>query len=92
MLFTKILLGLVSCFNLYWGMRFFLNVIQVLQTTKYSMTTTTILAIVLLGMTAGGVYFTFVAPNFRLAFAIGVGPWVLALIAMIISVIIGYSK
>jgi hypothetical protein len=50
MLFLKILSISLLCLDAYIGVRFLLNVLQILQTSKYSQTATLIYAIVFIGL------------------------------------------
>jgi hypothetical protein len=55
----KLLTGIISIINLYIGGRNFLNVIHVLDDTKYSPLTTLLFAILFIGMGLGSIYFIF---------------------------------
>jgi hypothetical protein len=57
----KYIVWIISAINVYLGLRNFLNVIHVLQTSKYSRTATAVFAILFLGMGIGG--FTFPSQN-----------------------------
>jgi len=85
----KFLVWLISALNVYLGLRCFLNAIHVLQTSKYSQTTTVIFAILFLGLGAAGFYFSIVKPDLKLALMIAFGPWVLALVVLFLQMILG---
>jgi hypothetical protein len=87
-----ILSGLISAGNLYLGVRFLLNVLGLLQTTKYGPGATAVMAVLFLLLGAAGLYAAIWTGNVRLALLLSAGPWVLALIALIISASIGYYR
>ncbi len=92
MTFARILIGLISFINLYIGIRFFLNVIHVLNTTKYSKTATAIYAILFLAMGALGLYFCFLRSENKIALWIGIGPWLIVLVFLLINMLTGDYK
>jgi len=92
MTFYKVLAWIISSINLYIGIRFMLNVVHLLQTSKYSKTATLIYAILFLGMGLLGIYFTGFKHNNGLALWIGIGPWALALIFLLINMLTGDYK
>ena len=77
----------MSALNIYIGMRFFLNVIHVLDTSKYSKSATLIYAILFLGLGILGLYFAIIKSNTKLGLWIGVGPWVCGLIVLLITML-----
>lgn len=81
----KPIVWLVSTLNLYIGLRCFLNAIHVLHTSKYSQTATVIFALLFLGMGAAGLYVAITGKDLRLGLLIGVGPWVLALLVLLVT-------
>jgi len=92
MTLAKILTGLIAFVNGYIGLRFFLNVIHVLQTSKYSKTATAIFAILFLGMGLIGLYFSFIKSDNKTAIWVGMGPWVLALVILLFNMLTGDYK
>lgn len=92
MTFVKILIGLVSLINAYIGLRFFLNVIHVLNTTKYSKTATAIYAILFLAMGVLGLYFCFFKSENKIALWIGIGPWLIVLVFLLFNMLTGDYK
>ncbi|MBS1598169.1 MAG: hypothetical protein JST75_08075 [Bacteroidetes bacterium] len=83
----KFIVLLISTLNAYLGLRFFLNVIDILQTTKYSKTATAVFAILFLGMGIAGFYFSLSKNEQKIGLLIGIGPWVLALIFLLINML-----
>jgi hypothetical protein len=83
----KYLAIIISLLNLYIGLRFFLNVIRLLQTSKYSRRSTTLFALLFLLLTAGGIYYTFYDVNYPIAIVVGAGPWAIGLFVLIINFI-----
>lgn len=92
MTFYKLLAWIISSINVYIGIRFMLNVLHVLQTSKYSKTATFIYAILFLCMGLLGIYFSCIKHNNGLALWIGIAPWVLALIFLFINMLTGDYK
>jgi len=87
MTLAKILIGLISAVNLYIGLRFFLNVIHVLDTSKYSKTATAIYAIIFLTMGVLALYFSFIRSDNKIALWIGIGPWIIILVFLLITML-----
>lgn len=83
----KYVVWLVSALNVYLGLRAFLNAIGVLQTSKYSQATTVIFAILFLGLGAAGFYVTIARNNPKLGMLLAVGPWLLALVVLFITMV-----
>jgi hypothetical protein len=81
----KILVWLLSAVNLYLGFRAFLNVIGVLQTSKYSQATTAIFAVLFLGLGVAGFYFSAGKP--KLGLLLAVGPWVLGIVVLFFTML-----
>lgn len=92
MTLAKILSGIISLVNGYIGLRFFLNVIHVLNTSKYSKTATAIYAVLFLAMGALGLYFSFVKGENKMALWIGIGPWLIILVFLLINMLTGDYK
>ena len=78
--------------NIYLGLRCFLNAIHVLQTSKYSQSATVIFAILFLGMGIGGFYMSLVNHNDKLAMLISIGPWLIALLILLLNMLTGDYK
>jgi len=83
----KYVVWLISALNVYLGLRAFLNAIGVLQTSKYSQATTVIFAILFLGLGAAGFYVTIARNNPKLGMLVAVGPWLLALVVLFITMV-----
>jgi len=83
----KLLAWLISLVNVYLGMRCLLNAVHVLHTSKYSQTTTVIFAVLFLGLGAAGVYFLLARNDPKHAVLISLGPWVLALVVLFITMV-----
>ncbi len=69
------------------GFRFFLNVIGVLKTSKYSPGATALYAFIFLGLAIAGIYFLFFRPNTTLALWISIGPWALMLVVLLVTML-----
>ena len=83
----KYFVWIISSINVYLGFINFLNVIHVLQSSKYSKTATVVFAILFLGMGIIGFYISIVQHNYKLALLIGFGPWVLALLFLLFNML-----
>ena len=81
----KILAWLLSGINVYFGLRCLLNAVGVLQTSKYSQTTTVIFAVLFLGLGAAGFYCSIVRHDAKLALLVSLGPWLLALVVLLFT-------
>lgn len=83
----KVLVWLLSALNLYFGLRCVLNAIHVLHTSKYSQTTTVCLAVLFLGLGAAGLYCAIARNDPRLGLLIALGPWVLGVVFLLITML-----
>jgi len=92
MTFAEILIGLIAAINVYIGMRFLLNVLNILQTSKYSKKATLVYAVLFLSMGLAGLYFSFFKHDNKPALWIGIGPWLLALVFLLINMLTGDYK
>ena len=81
----KYFVWFLSAINLWFGGRAFLNAIGVLQTSKYSQATTVIFAILFLTLGAAGFYVSIVRHEPRLGLLIAAGPWALAILVLVIT-------
>jgi hypothetical protein len=84
--------GLAASLNIYIGFRFFLNLIRVLRTSKYSKTATALFAVLFLCMGLLGFYFCFVSSKSRLTLWIGAGPWMVGLFILVFNMLTGDYK
>jgi len=83
----KYFVWLASAANVYLGLRALLNAIGVLQTSKYSQATTVIFAVLFLGLGGAGFYVSILKNNPKLGVLVAVGPWLLALVVLFITMI-----
>jgi len=83
----KYLAIIIALLNLYIGFRFLLNVINVLQTSKYSKRSNLIFALLFLGLGGIGIYYTFFAVNYSIASIVGAGPWAIGLFILLINLV-----
>jgi hypothetical protein len=81
----KFFVWIIIAINIYFGLDAFLSAIGVLQSSKYSRTATIVFALLFLGMGIGGLYVALVKHNFKTALWLGIGPWILALIFLLIN-------
>lgn len=79
----KIFIWIFALLNLSFGVRNFLNLIHVLDDSKYAQGTTAVFAIVFCGMALAGLYLLLVKHSPKLALAIQVGPWIIALVILL---------
>jgi hypothetical protein len=82
---VKVLVWAISAINLWLGLRAALNAVGVLQTSKYSQTTTILFALLFLGFGAAGFYATILRNDLRVGLLVSVGPWVLAAVILFVS-------
>ncbi|NOT37450.1 MAG: hypothetical protein HOP11_08740 [Saprospiraceae bacterium] len=83
----KYIIWIISIINVYLGIKAFLNVIHVLEDSKYSPGATAVFAILFLGLGVMGFYFSLIKMNYKLGLIISVGPWILGLIFLFIIMI-----
>ncbi|WP_430899290.1 MULTISPECIES: hypothetical protein [unclassified Paraflavitalea] len=88
----QLLLTLFLAFDAYLGTRFLLNVIGILQTSKYSKGATLFYAIAFLTLAAAGAYYMFVKQNFKITLLLAIGPWILIVLFLFINMIFGDYK
>lgn len=88
----KFLVWIISAVNLWFGLRCFLNVIHVLQTTKYSQGATATFAALFLGFGAAGFYVSIARGQQHWALLICGGPWVLGLLILFVSMVTGKQQ
>jgi uncharacterized membrane protein len=89
MLFLKLISVCLLCLDAYLGVRFLLNVLQILQTSKYSQSATLIYAIVFIGLAGAGFYFLFGKDNVKLSLWISIAPWFVILAFLLVNMIFG---
>lgn len=92
MLFTKLIAAVLLTIDGILGFRFFLNAVNLMQTSKYSKTATIIYAIIFLALAAAGFYFLFLKPRMRLALWLSIAPWALIIIGLFINMVTGDYK
>ncbi|MGB4843463.1 MAG: hypothetical protein WBP16_03300 [Ferruginibacter sp.] len=88
----KYFIWIISSVNIYLGIHYFLNVMHVLQNSKYSQTATAVFAILFLVMGVLGFYFVLGKADNRSAFLISVGPWVIGLLFLLFNMLTGDYK
>jgi hypothetical protein len=88
----KILFWIISVFNIYQGLYFFLNAVHLLGSSKYSQKATVIFAILFLVMAAGGIYFVLRRNNYRTALLLSLGPWILGFIFLLFNMLFSDYK
>ena len=81
----KVFAWIIAAVNVYFGALCFLNVIHVLHDSKYSQGMTAVFAVLFLGMGGGAVYWLLAGSSRKQALLIGVGPWALALLILLVS-------
>ena len=81
----KYLVWIISSINVWFGANCLLNVLHILQNSKYSQGSTKFFAVVFLLMAAGGFYFSTVKVNLKLGLLIALGPWILSLAFLLVT-------
>ena len=71
----------------YIGIRFLLNVLGILKTSKYGSGSTALYAFLFLGLSITGFYFLFIRHDLRTSLWLSAGPWVLGLLILFITMI-----
>jgi hypothetical protein len=88
----KVTALVIAALNLYLGTRCFLNLVGVLQTSKYAASTTALFAVLFLGFGLATVWFAIWGGNPKLAFWLSIGPWALAIAVMFVQLVIGNPR
>ena len=83
----KYFIWLISLVNVYFGITSLLNVFHILQNSKYSQASTAFFAVLFLCLGFGGFYFSILKTSYKLALLIGLGPWVISLILLLITML-----
>jgi hypothetical protein len=83
----KWLAWLITLFNIYFGLYFLLNALNILSSSKYSQTATIVFAVLFTLMAAGSVYVMIGRANYTLAFWIGLGPWILSFLFLLFNML-----
>lgn len=82
----------VTAVNIYFGLRFLLNAVHILHTSKYSKTSTIVFAILFLSMGAGSAWLLLTSAGTNFTLLLGAGPWALALVFLLINMMTGDHK
>ena len=84
---STVIVWLFAALDLYFGARCFLNVIGVLQTSKYSQASTVIFAVLFLGLGLLSLYFLHGRHHPRIALLLALVPWVLAFVILFVTMV-----
>jgi hypothetical protein len=84
---VHLLATLIFILDAFLGIRFFLNVIHVLETTKYGPRATLLYACFFLLLAALGFYFLFIKHNMKWALVSSFGPWIIILCFILFSML-----
>ena len=74
------------------GVRFLLNVLHVLQTSKYSKAATFLYAIIFLSLAIVGLYALFISKKLNLSLWISIAPWAIIITLLFLNLILGDTK
>jgi len=85
---VKYVVLILSAGNLFLGTRCFLNVIGVLQTSKYAASTTALFMVLFLGFGIASIWLAFWGGKPGLALWLTVGPWLLAFVVLFLTMIL----
>lgn len=88
----KVFVWSITLVNLYFGGNALLNAVVLLQSSKYARSTTVVFAILFLGMGAFGAHTAWTSGNMRTALGIGIGPWLIALVVMIFTLLLSNPR
>ena len=89
---AKIIASLFLLADAYFGIRFLLNSLNILQTTKYGKGATLLYGILFTALAAAGVYFLFFRNQSRWALWISIGPWALLLVIQLAAMLFSDYK
>jgi hypothetical protein len=78
----KILCVIFLAADLYIGTRFLLNIVGILDTSKYGRAATALYAVLFLALGLTGGYYLFFTPQLNLAVWLSLAPWAIMLIVM----------
>ena len=85
----KYLAYLFSAINLYAGVRFLLNVLGILQTSKYGQGSNIFFAVTLIGASIAALYISIARGNQSLALLVNAIPWILTILLVVGNMIFG---
>jgi hypothetical protein len=88
----KYLVYLFSAINLYAGIRFLLNAVGILQTSKYGNSSNIFFAITLTTAALFALYFSVLRGNHSSALLIDAAPWILTLVLVVGNMLFGDYK
>jgi len=83
------LVYLFSAINLYAGIRFLLNALGILQTSKYGQGSNIFFAVTLIGAGIAALYLSIVRQNQSLALLVDAIPWILTILLVVGNMIFG---
>lgn len=83
----KILLALISAANLWFGLKAALNLLGLMQDAKYGTATTALVALLGFGLGAWGAYAAWTGAGVPRALVIGAAPWIIGVIAVVLSLL-----
>lgn len=83
----KYFIWFISSIDLYFGIHGLLNAMNILHNSKYSQSATKVFAALFLLMGIGGFYFSIFKPSLKLALSVALGPWLLALAFLLITML-----
>lgn len=88
----RILVFLVAVLNLWFGVRAALNVLGLLQTSKYGTATTAITALLGLGLGGYGAWAAWLGRDLHQGLLVGLAPWVVGVVVVFISLLVGHPR
>lgn len=88
----KYIIWLISSINIYLGFNCLLNVLHILQTSKYSQGATIVFAVLFLSLGIAGFYLSIFKAEYKMALIISIGPWLLSLLFLLFNMLTGDYK
>lgn len=85
----RIVVSLLAAWNLWFGLRAALNVLGVLQTSKYGLATTVLAALLGLGLGGYGAWLAWEGRDLRQGLVLGLAPWGVGIVIVFISLVLG---
>jgi hypothetical protein len=88
----KFIIFAMSALNLYFGIRFLLNALHILHTSKYAQSSNIVFSILFIALGLTALYFVIFKHNNQLGLLFSIGPWVLGLLFLLINMLLGDYK
>lgn len=88
----KFIIFAVSAANFYIGVRFLLNALHILHTSKYAQSSNIIFSILFITLGLAALYFAIFKHSNQWGLLLSIGPWILGLLFLFINMLVGDYK